>query len=628
MKAIIPVNLILENSLAPNYPNMIIIIALSVLGFLLLAAIIVAICFASLGESKNQRRERENLDYNVRVYTFDYAKKTFYFFDKFDLKHTKTYDEQQFINQFMPSDKYRVQDWLRGIVQNNNYSQYIQADLKIHHPNVTISSMLQLTSVNRQKNIIHFESFLLPYCSTTSLMSPRKRKRFFLNDDEACQDFIKNNDEENYLGSVYYLKLYRANSTKENDEKYLAEINTKIVSILTKFLTKTKKLHKISDTEEIIIDKSTISRVMTMNIASTIETALTQFLNFNTPDVDLFVAIGISTTAFYNQDYFQAKDQSGMMAKAISNNLTNEKVLFYDPSFFDKFNKEKGQLEEVKMIVKNSTFRVFFTPTINIKTGEKSLYFTKVIPFGTSLKTFREVIDVSVKIKEGPLRIFRGINEKCQKSLATYKDNNINLIINVPYLEIADFLKAIQSTSYSKITWTLALPETDLLAYLDDQATIKKTFQRVIENQCKIAIMLANSSPSLPSQILRYASFFLVGDRYTSHLKDSRTVNELRIIGSSYQDYPAPIVYFGLKDFNDIELGAHFGGRIFQCDALALPSSKAEELDPEKVNYVIKETENLFPHTSNTVSKAISIEPRNKKETIVIPTIRNSIKKK
>ena len=587
--------------------------SLAFLGAIILVAFIIGLVKTYCSEDRKRKEAQEKRDYNVRIYTYDYAKKSFYFFDKFNLKNTKTYDEQQFINQFVPSDKYRVQDWLRGVAQTNNYTQFIQADLKVKHPNTIIPSMLQLTGVNRQKNIIHFESFLLPYYSTSNNNNPRIFKKFLLKSKEECQDFISN-DDACFLGSVYYLKLYRAGAARPNDQAYLSGINKKIMAVLSKFLSKNKKIYLVNDLEEIIIDNTAISRVMTMNTAATIETTITQFLNFNTPDIDLYVAIGVTIGSFYSKSFDQAFNQSLEMVNAIQDNYTVSKVQLYNPNFFNELTVQKNELEEVKMLVKNSTFRVYFTPTLNIKTGEKSIYFVTCVPYGTEIHSFNDVIAMASQFKGGSEQLFKSVNEKCLLGLSNYHAQ-ISLIFRIPYLGIHDFLKSLNKDENSKIEWTLAIKETDLLAYLDDQATMTKTFQKVTNMGLKIAIILANSSPSLPSKILYFASFFVVSTYFTSRLKDSRVINDLRMIGSSYQEFPAPLIYSGLKDFNDIELPAHFGGRIFECDALALPSSRAEELNPDRVSYVMKETTSLLTHKPTAPSS------NDRKATATIPIL-------
>ena len=85
---------------------------------LLLILIFLFIIFASIFIVLMPKlNSKPKVDNNIRIYTYDYAKKSFTYFDKMNLKKQRVLTEKQFLDQFKASDRYRVQDWLKDISQ-------------------------------------------------------------------------------------------------------------------------------------------------------------------------------------------------------------------------------------------------------------------------------------------------------------------------------------------------------------------------------------------------------------------------------------------------------------------------------------------------------------------------------
>jgi hypothetical protein len=191
--------------------------------------------------------------------------------------------------------------------------------------------------------------------------------------------------------------------------------------------------------------------------------------------------------------------------------------------------------------------------------------------------------------------LFTSLIEKCL--IFTKKRNEpLPIAIRLPFNAVVDFVKAVEKNPSDMIKWIFVLDEVDLLTSIEDPTMIAKSFHELNKKGYQIAIVIENPSSGLRTRILRTISYFFVPPKFTTLSSDvNRSRTDLRNIQSSYSLYRVPIVYYGLKDFDDIELGVHFGGRIFQCDELALRSSHIELIDPIKIEEVMSDTKNLAP---------------------------------
>lgn len=593
----------LTNALSENQTIVVVGVAI-LLSLAILAALVITLLFRGK-RSLYASGATDSSEMNVRIYRYNYANKTFYSFDRIDPSNTKEFTEKEFLAQFLPSDKYRVQDWLKDIAHgDNNFPKFIQADIRISKDNKMIPTMLEFTSINHKSSLIHFDSHLFPSLFASNIKrSPKKMKKYILINEEAAHEFLEHEDME-ALGATFYFSLYQKDETgRVIANKHLADVNKKIVEVIGRFLTKTRKLLVINPLDEVVIDTSVASRATAYTIASTIATSVQQYLNYSIPDDDIYFAIGFSVGSFYGHDYPKAKFQSSSMVKAIKEGYSKEKILFYDSEFYAKYARRQSQNQEIVMVVKNATFRIYYMPSLDLSRKKLAFYFTDIVPYGTEITDFQSVIRMASEIKGGAEKLLESVVERCEADLADRP--RCSIALRLPYAQVESFRHILKK--HKKLDWIIEIREADLTTYADDMANVNQELEKVKKAGIQIALVIDNSSSELRKKTLKTFDYFFIPPKFTSEMLDfSTSHNNLRIIETNYFGYNVPLVFFGLKDFDDIELCAHYSGTIFQCDQLALPSSRFESLEEEKVVYIDKVTKSLLPHHEETITLSLA----------------------
>lgn len=577
----------------------------SIVGLLLLISIVLLIasiitCFVLV--NKKFDKNTYQMDFNTRVYTYDYEKGLFFFFDQNNIACQKTYTAKEFFDQYTGTDANRMKVWIQDVVTKDNYPPFIQADVRLKRKGKIYTSMVEILSVNRSKNIIHFQSHLLPYMGSinTNLISNTKKlhktknlSKYELEDKEKAQDFLSSGKAVEVIG-IYYLKIYRStNNVRADEPAYLKHTFYKAINSISHFFSKSSKFYQVSDTEIVIIDKEAISKAMVMNIGTSINTHIQQHLNFNVPDVDLFISIGVTSGANCERKFDLALKQSGEMAKAIANNFTNDKILLYDPQFFDKYNSEQKNIEDISLLVKNATFRVYFNPTFNLKTREQSFYVIKAVPYGTEVKDFESVLNLSTKTSLGVLPLIKSLNYKCEQVLKGKR--NTGVMIQMPLGLLKSFVQALDDqNNRDDLDWILAIKENELIAQMNHISSLRQSLRNVIDAGYKIALIISHSNSPLPSSLLRHFDYIVIDKDFAKSLTEGNTQNELKMVETNYAAFPGLLTYIDLKDANAFELAAHFGGKILQCEELAQASSRADDIDKEKLQEMLSKTDSLI----------------------------------
>lgn len=537
---------------------------------------------------------------NVRVYRYDYAHKIFYCFDKFNPSNVKEFNETQFLEQYRPSDRYIVQDWLKDIAHKNNFSRDMKAYIKINKTHKLEPTMLEFISINRKECFIHFESHLCPTLLPTpdNLVLHKKRanyKKYILADEKEAAEFLQNNDPDS-LGAIFCFSLYFIDAkNKAYTDERIDEIMRDLVPIIGEFLGKSRKLYFLSPLEILVIDSSIALKATAFHVASTIAVSIQQHINYKIPEDNIRIAIGYSIGSMYERTYTKAKYQATSMIKAIREQHSKEDILLYDPKFYDKVAWKKTQSQEIQAIIKNATFRVYYTPTLNLVEKKTEFYIADIEPYGSSVKDFQTVIQMASEVgSKNPVRLFESLIRNISSTVRDKKDQRIAL--RLPFAEIGSFFKALQNTQ-CELSFIIALREADLLTYADEMASINNMLKKIqTAPQIQAALIIDNTTSELYQKTLTLFDYFFVSGKFTTDEKDLNvSTNNLRIIENNYVPYNVPIVYTDLKDIDDIELGAHYSGTIFQCEKLALPSSRLEKLEEDMVEMIDEHTKDLRP---------------------------------
>ena len=561
----------------------------------LVSAVVISVVAISYSSQKDQNHSEE---FNIRIYTYDYARKRFYCFDKNDMSNTKTFSEDEFLKQFRRSDTYRIKDWLANHITQKSTPNILQVNIKITKRKREYSSLLFFTSINKEKQVIHFESQLLPYFKLEKKSQANTGKlagKFILRNDEDCIRFLKNS-EADILGSIMYINVFtdKKNPTEE-EQKTFSEVSLNVRRIINRYLTKSRKMYCVSNTETIVIDTSIVSKLMAINMATTIQNAIQQHLNFNMANIPINCVIGVSIGTQYQGNYVQGKEQAKKMADAMrQGKAKNEKVLLYDETFFLSYEQEKLQKKEVRTIIKNKTYRIYFTPLVDLPSGECFRYTLSGIPFGSSVEDFNDIYGL-IQTNDDLQKIFYNDILNHVSRVHQNKKQKLEVGLELPYPLIKKFIRLAENPD-KNIKYTLLIRESDLLALYEDPNLTMRNFRDVHKANYKLGLIIDTLSTNMRTRILKQIDYFYIPNLFTSDSFDStQKRTDLQSIRTAYSSYGVPFVFCGLKHRGEIDFGIINGGKIFQCDDIALPSSRFETISPQLIKEISSEAEKLMP---------------------------------
>lgn len=577
-------------------PKKVTLISTIVISVILLVCLTIAFVFAFVKDFGYQKKVNKFSEFNIRIYTYDYARKTFHSFDRMNLTNIKDFDEDKFLSQFIPSDTYRIKSWLEKISTTKDFPTNLQVVIKLNRGKREMSSLLRFVSINKEKHIIHFESQLLPYMHKAKIRRGRLSKMYYLNSVDECKSFLASSNSD-VIGSITYFMLYTNKPVLDDKEnKELENIRQQLTLTLSKYLDKTHKIRRLGLNDIVMVDISSLSKLMAMHIATTIQIDLQQCLNVNMPETfQVNIAIGLSIGTLYHGQYTTGEEQSKKMAAAMrGGKAKSDKVLLYDESFFNNYEAIQAQKEEIRSVIKTGAFRLYYTPTIDVESGSQSFYFLDVVPYGTSIDSIIDVMNVTMNIRNGPEMLFGKIYKKVLMDTSKVKDK-VSLAIEMPYGLVKKFLKILDEHE-SKVNWIFCIKESELVNINEDPNLMMRNLRDFKKRGVSIALIIDTLSSNLRSRVLKQINYFFVSNIFSSKSANTpQFKDDLRTIKSQYSPYKVPLVFYGLSHTDDIETGVMYGGRIFQCDEVGLPSSRLEKIDAEVMEYLLKDAKSLIP---------------------------------
>ena len=566
-------------------------------------AIIVVICFGLILFGLFHKPKPIALSsLNVRVYSYNVVSQEFRFFDKNNLSNMRSYSSAQFYAQFITSDQEKIKTWLKSIENGEVVSESIQVNVKIKSNSSSLPSMLEYTSYKDNTKLIHFESYIVPHLSKINIDFKANigyRRFYILENVDKCQEFVDKKNEDRIV-AYYNFKVFFSNKGFSDEENLidLKDINSQLRKILVQFLNKDTKMFYISDTEQLIIDKSISSRTIALNVGNTYASTLKHFIAFSVKVPYVKVALSITLSTYCDNNVRKALSQNESMVNLIINDFKTDKVVLYDQNILNKNNVEQTNLRDIKMLIKNSTFRLYFEPTLDILKSKQSFYSLKFTPYGTSMQTFGEVLMFCEKMPGANESIYNSVFEKIRTRITD--ENSKDILVKLPLSQISTFIDTFnQNYSDLDIHWNIGIREKELVELINEIHLALDFVKLIHEKNCKFAIYFNEATTILPRGLLAETDDFILERESNEALVNADLQPNLRLIRSNLSVYKGKICFLNLKTIADIELFAHYCGTIFHCDELKLRSSTLEALDYDKIKLVVSQTKHFIPQNSN-----------------------------
>ena len=275
---------------------------------------------------------------NIRLFAIYYKEDYIYVVDKKNFKGKKRENLDWFYNSLIKEDAIKANIWINEIIKNdklNNEALPVQVIIKKQKK--PIYSIMNCTSVDRNKGVIHIESRLFPNFKISKnhlLKLSEKQKKY----SRLSKIYEEKKDAKNKC-KLYYIRLFNSNGMVKTSKWTKQILITMIISKIKFYFSKNIRFCLSSSNNIIVLDTSRKNQDKAINFAKKISKEISKIFLLNGLQNLYNFHIGIVTNK-------KGQDFNSLVSSA--------KALTYNDQFeanhisFNQSNNPSSNLEKFK----------------------------------------------------------------------------------------------------------------------------------------------------------------------------------------------------------------------------------------------------------------------------------------
>ena len=559
------------------------LILLIVFGALLLALLIIIISFfISRYSDKKYRKDIKDQANTVRVYIIDIKNNTVRFFNRSNIREQRTISVTDFYNQFPNFEREKLIEWIGSLIDSSKSTpDYFEIDVIMSKNKRAYFSMLQVQEVDKEKQIIHLESYLLRYLppkasegKIVSASSIEEISRILL-------------DYSPFRGVSVALNFYYRRSTSQNKNgSFDRLIFSQIKEILSPHITQNRYFIEPSHHEIVVFDTRLTSHSSIMLFVHSIVNDINRFLSLNSLIEQIGISVGIVEHKFFPNEAEKLLRQSLVVASYGQED--NELITWYEQGMRGDDAIDQSNRTEVENIIRNKKLKFLYRPVLDADKMKIIGYQSFIHPFDTFFDSIAELKEYATRTEDDK-ELFGTISRNVISHFINEKTGDyLRLFFEVLWQEKPYILKTFGHINRIKETHlVLVFSEKDMNIQTDDDEIMISELRTYKVKGYEIALKLADKDLLLNSTVYDMFDFFILDETMTHDINtNSRRRLQMRSLVEKLLKYNKPIIATDLQNWNAIELIVKSGIRFIASDTLSASDEMILPISQKNLNKI------------------------------------------
>lgn len=554
-----------------------------VIGFIFIFIILFTyLLFAIIYFHRRGIKKQADIGYNnIRIYSIHYDENLVYAVDKRNMSHPRKETLEWFYNSFTPDDKLRIITWFNAIQKEDHVApNHLEVYVKIKNVKTPVFAIINVTSNNYEKKIIHLESRLFP-----DLKKFKKKNR-------NSKNYLKRYTEmpavlNAHISSprtIFIIKLFTNSDLDKTNTNINHIITTLLLSRLSKNLSSNRYMCLLKSNEIAIVDLeiNTRNEAIAQCISIKEEVKKTMFLGSISNNTTF--TIGAIQEKHAVESFEQLTKIAREMAIYAHNSNSQESFMLYDESqqiatkeAIDKI------ISDIKSTIDHRLFSCKYVPILNTKNGELLGYDCSLS--SSSIISIPDMQDYALNygfIEDLIVGLYREIN-RANKENKPEKDIFLTLTIKpIHYQAIINAHKKVRTPSNSETLFVLLDEdiETELV-------TSSSFISELKQAKLKVGLELTSTTLSLQSDIMEQFDYIYLQE---STFKDVLTGPDsvfFKDMVTRLKGYPGKIIATGVSSQQMIELFKTSDINIISSKLFGEKEKEYPQFDKKKINKLL-----------------------------------------
>ena len=543
------------------------------IGVLAVALITLLVLYFTRKNIQNKRKDVIALNCtNVRVYTINFKNKTLRFFDRSNMSNQRLNGIEYLFNQCEEKHRDSFINWIYSFEQGKeNVSNFFTVSVKVKKS--TCLSIYRVTSYNAKEKILHLENTLLP--GIDAKLNNRKSINYIVSKDHLTTLF-KTKKRYQKDCTVIYMKL--SNLIDKDGTKDLSRFDSSTMSMTSiyepldsiyKYLSKDRLMCFINDDEVALFDFTNLTQNELQSFCKDIHSEVDRYIDLKALGKMYYLSIGCSFKNFREKDIKKVYTQAKNMC-SIAEKLKNEKTAIYGVHSMSMGENDNSiDQNDIDILIKNKTFRIYYTPVLSYDGTCDDIDFVEFVPFGTSFKVIQDAI-VEAKNRHKLDDLLEVLIGTLDDHLAHYP--KFKCVMSTSLRFVVEINEALNRHKRLKDKIYLSFKQTEIEDLYEADYVVEDVLKSLVKDNIKTILEVVDSSINVPSELLKLFSFFTVS------LNDEEEENRRKLSSfisarSILLPYEKNIFAINLKNESEIEMTFNLGYRQYTCKEIANVSS-------------------------------------------------------
>lgn len=560
--------------------------SISIVIILLLALLVffaIYILLVNIAQAKNDTKIANALNAN-RIYVVDFGRDRGLYFDKSNFSRRIDGNLDVFFTQFETNAIPGIKAWLNDLLRGKKDTPYFyEADVNADKLKKTFFSLLQVIKVDKTKEIIYLESYLLKYLFPKHQINRRlKKKNDIQNRASGRVEKLFARAKTKNRGALMVVRFYKVITRQESDIDLEKLLITKLKDRITLVLNSTRVSIEIGDLLVGVFDAKANDNRSIQQLAHSISNYLLRYMKLNSID-DYSFTIGVSEV----KDFNTLKDLTDMAkSMAVVAETQNTKIAFYDPNQPDVTFDSSFFRNELDLVIKEKKLDINFRPIVDVANLTTTAYLCYIDLDKSIFKTYNELKEFALKTNREK-ELFAIMARKVTAIYYNEAPNkNSQLFFPIQLIDRDPIVRSLQRINHvDELKIVMMLDEEDLHINMDSVDDIVDDLTDIKQAGFQLSLTISDFELTFPEDIYAKFDYFIVDNTLLSQTqKDERNLIYLLSALGKLLKYKKPIVVSDITTMSNIEYFIRAGIDFISSEEISKKSPMIMPIDKRKLS--------------------------------------------
>ncbi len=562
------------------------IIVVGALLFILAVVMIITFLIAEKRDVKFRNSINE-LSSSVRVFVINVPAGSVDYFNMSSISNVRHQTLSQFYQQFPISEQKKVITWINSLTDPMaNPPMFLETDIHDTKVHKQYFSMLQANSVDKEKQIIHLESYLLKYMTASRGNSSSTHGLSTMKDLTKA---IESNSKKRGITACYRF-LYKKiqDKDKEIDPVKFNQIKNAIFPFLQGY---NKRFLLQADGNDLIFsDLHVQERAKSLYLLHSVRNSINRYLSINGIANLIDIRIGVVEHSAITADG----------ATIISQAKKTAEIAFEDKNILLWYEKGKEAISmfndssyrtEVERIINEKKLNYYFRPIYSVDKAKTIGYFCKSEPKDTYFDSMEELKDYALRT-EDDRDLFATVAKNTLPLFVSERQSELQMLFYPVRIEergymLTVFARILKSSAAHIV---FLFEENDIRNALANSSPemIVEDMRLIRAKGYEVGLLLKEGELLLPPEIYSAFDYFICEFAFAGSAAEMDALNRSRLHGlvEKLLKYRKPIIATDIEGWPSIELLVRSGVRYISSESFAPYDPMILPLPPKSVRRI------------------------------------------